>query len=102
MLLDRETAHSTIQSRKRFTVSLKSLIVELEQAPKALWQVGGPECVGGLNVRRLMVHYLLDQVLVDLAQSAIEHLASLEHVEDPVCKDLLAMTDAIDVEGKLI
>ena len=50
---------------------------------------------------QLIVLDLLYQVLIDLAQRAVEHLASLEHVKDSVREDRLVMTHPVDVENEL-
>ena len=54
-----------------------------------------------LHLARLVLHNLLNQVPVDLAQAAVEHLASLEHVEDAIREHLLAVHGSIDVEQEL-
>lgn len=45
---------------------------------------------------------LLDQIFVDLAQRAVQHLASFKHVENAIGEDRLTMTDSIYVKQVLI
>ena len=51
---------------------------------------------------RLLIHDLPDQIPVDLAQAAIQHLPSFEHEEDAVGEDWLAMALPVDVEEVLV
>lgn len=54
-----------------------------------------------LNVG-LTLGNLTNQIFVDLAQRAIQHLASFKHVENAIGEDRLTMTDSVYVERVLI
>lgn len=101
LLLERETAHSIAQPCECLFIAHKSFLSELEEAAERLWEVGGAEDVCCLHLR-LIAHDLADQVLVNLAEGAVQHLATLEHVEDAVGEDRLVVAHPIDIEHKLI
>ena len=48
----------------------------------------------------LICHDLVDQVLIDLAECTIKHLATFEHVENAIREDRLVVADPIDVKDK--
>ena len=56
----------------------------------------------GCLYQRLLVKCLVDEVLVDLREGAIEHLTTLKHVENAVREDRLSVTEAIDLEYVLV
>ena len=45
---------------------------------------------------------MLDEVLVDLREGAVEHLSPFKHVENAVGEDRLPVTMAIDLKEVLI
>ena len=53
-------------------------------------------------MRLAIHHHLLGQVLVDLAERAVQHLASFEHVKDAIGEDWLPMAHSIYVKQVLI
>ena len=87
------------QATKGFLIVLQSFFAEFEHTAKGLRQVASLEDMCCLN-EWLAVHDLRDQVLVDLTQTAIEHLTTLEHVEDAIREHWLIVAVAIDVEKK--
>ena len=68
---------------------LQSILIQLDLASKRLRQISSLEYMGRLeewvlHLTPLVLHDLLNEIPIDLAQAAIEHLASLEHIEDAI------------------
>ena len=105
-LLRTQLGYALVQLVEGMVLLSQCLLIQMDLAPERLWQIGSLEDVGRLEERvlhlaRLVLHNLLNQVPVDLAQAAVEHLASLEHVEDAIREHLLAVHGSIDVEQEL-
>ena len=105
-LLGAQLGYALVQLVEGVVLLSQCLLIQMDLAPERLRQVGRLEDMGRLEERmvrltRLVLHDLLNQVPVDLAQATVEHLASLEHVEDAIREHLLAVHGAIDGEKEL-
>ena len=105
-VLAAELLNPLVELAEGMASRLQCRVAEDAVSPKGLGKVGGFEEVGSLEYRVQLVaacvlHDLADDVLVDLAEAAVEHFPALEHVEDPIAEDFLAVHGAIDVEEEL-
>ena len=99
-MLDREAAHASVESTESLLVATKCILAELDKTSEGLGQVRCLYYMGSLDGQFIVLD-LLYQILINLAQRAVEHLASLEHVKDSVRKDRLVMTHPVDIKNEL-
>ena len=73
--------------------------------PKRFWKVSSLEQVRSLEYRletiaAFVLHDLIHNILVDLAEATIKHFSSFKHVENSIAKYVLTMDSAINIEKK--